>query len=392
MTERKIKVAYVINSVLVAGAETTLFETASHLGRERFSPVVYVLGDYGDGRPTLVPRFAQANIPLIFLSPGKKLGVISALTSLRRMFRKERPDVIHAHLPDAVIASGIAAILLRIPFIIHEHQTHKFHSWKIRLAYRFLRLFAALTITYAETLEAELFGTTHVLRDPPERLAYSSYTVHNGIDVDRVKTTLSSLDRDRKRHECGFTKDDVIITSVARFVEWKGHQLLVEAFASVADHIPNARLFILGNGPLLEPLRARARELHLENRISLPGARNDIYEILGSSDIFSLAFVYPDGVDAEAIGIAGFEAMAFGLPVVIGDYAGARTYLGDNERGMIVAPRDRDALAQALVRLVNDKQYRQQLGDAARVFVARELDWNVLIKVYERIYTLIVNL
>jgi glycosyltransferase involved in cell wall biosynthesis len=216
--------------------------------------------------------------------------------------------------------------------------------------------------------------------------------VNNGIDVDRVAHVASTIDREAKRRELGFSPEEIMIVSVARFVEWKGHQLLVEAFASVASEIPNARLLLIGDGPLYAPLTARVAELGLQDRIRMPGARSDVYEILASADIFSLAFMYPVGLDAEAIGVAGFEAMAFGLPVIVGDYVGAHAYLGDDERGMIVAPRDRDALGKALVTLSNDGERRHCLGETASAFVVRDLNWSTLIKIYERIYTLIVNL
>ena len=392
MSEKKIEVAYVINSVLVAGAEMMLLETASHLDRERFSPVVYVLRDYGEGRPSLASRFTQAGVPLVYLAPAKRLGIVDAVKVLRRQFKNSRPDIIHCHLPDAVISGGVVAAILHIPFVIHEHQTHRFHSWKVRMAYRILRMFAALTITYAETLETELFGDVCVLSGPPERLDRASYTVHNGIDIDHVERVSSTIDRGYKRRELGFSPEDIVIVSVARFVEWKGHQLLIEAFASVFEEIPRARLLLIGDGPLYTPLSARVVELGLQNRIHLPGARSDIYEILASLDIFSLDFVYPVGLDAEAIGVAGFEAMAFGLPVIVGDYIGARTYIGNNERGVIVEPRDQEALAQAIVNLVKDPDRCRRLGEAAKIFAKRELNWNSLIKIYERIYTLMVNL
>ncbi len=389
MNEKKIHVAYVVNSILIAGAEMTVFETAAHLDRERFSPTVYALSDYGNARSSLASRFQEAQIPLVFLDAGKKVGIISAIRMLRTQFHVSRPDILHCHLPDAVIAGGIAAASMHIPFIIHEDQTQRFHSWKIRLMYRLLRPFSALTVCYADSIEEDIFGVAHVLDAQPEKIEYRSCTISNGIDVARVEDVTLSVDRHQKRRELGWTDTDIVIVSTARFIEWKGHRQLVEAFASVVEKVPNARLFIAGGGAIHQELCDRVSELGLTERVQLPGVRTDIYEILTVADIFSLAFIYGKGREAEAIGIAGFEAMACGLPIVVSDYAGALQHTENGKNGIIVRRDDKEALSAALTRLAGDATLRQQMGESAHHYALRHLDWRTIVPIYERIYSLL---
>lgn len=388
MNESKITVAYVVNSILIAGAEMTVFETARHLDRERFSPIVYALRDY-PYRPSLAARFEEVGVPVAVLSPGEKLGIVSAVRALREHFKASRPDIVHCHLPDAVIAAGIAAASLRVPFIIHEDQTQRFHSWKVRLMYRLLRPFSELTICYADSIEEEIFGVSHVLDTPPEAISSRSCTVSNGIDVERVEQVLANVDRRKKRAELGWSDADIAIVSTARFVQWKGHRMLVEAFASVAKAVPDARLFIAGDGELREELIGRVKELGLEERVQMPGVRSDIYEILSAADIFSLAFSYPLGRGAEAVGIAGFEAMACGLPIVVCDYAGAKQHTEGGGNGCIVPREDTRALADALIRLCNDASMRDEMGKSAHRYAMRHLDWRNIVPIYGRIYSLL---
>ena len=303
-----------------------------------------------------------------------------------------RPDVVHCHLPDAVISGAGASIVERIPFIIHEHQTQRFHSWKIQLMYHLIRPFASLSICFAGSIEKDTFGTSYVLKTPPESLDRKTYTIHNGIDTERVRTLSAHNDRSAKRRQLGYTDKDIVITSVARFVGWKGHRLLLEAFASVLERVPHTRLLIAGEGPLLEELRARAIELGLQNSVQMPGVRDDIYEILLASDISSLAFLYPENAQGEAVGIAGFEAMACGLPIVIADYAGASEYTQEGKNGIVVKHNDKAALAEALVHLAQDPLLRERMGHAAREYVSHNLDWENIIRVYERIYCIIAHI
>ena len=387
MNEKKITVAYVVNSIQIAGAEMTVLETARHLDRNRFSPIVYVLREYPD-RPTLAPRFEDAGVPLVYLASGRKIGIPSAISLLRARFKAVRPDIVHCHLPDAVASGSIAAASLSIPFIIHEDQAQGFHSWKLRLMYRIMRPFSALTICYADSIEGQIFGSSHVLDAPPEMISSRSCTVSNGIDIERVAKVAADVDRSKKRRELGWAEEDVVIVSTARFIEWKGHRQLIEAFASIAASIPQARLFIAGDGAIRAELIERVHELGLESRIEMPGVRTDVYEILSAADIFSLAFIYEKGKEGEAVGIAGFEAMACGLPIVVSDYPGATQHTENGKNGSVV-PRDSvQALSSALSALASDSGMRRAMGNSARDYAIRHLDWRIIVPIYERIYEL----
>ncbi|MDB5238028.1 MAG: glycosyltransferase [Candidatus Kaiserbacteria bacterium] len=386
---KRIKIAYVINTMLVAGAETVVFEMASHLDHERFEPIVYALFDHAKERPSLLPRFREAGIPVIFVS-SRRVGIARSAIALRKLFKESLPDIVHVHLPDAVIAGGMAAASLRVPFIIHEHQVHTFHSRKIRLAFRLLRPFSALSVCYATGVEKQIFGTVHEIAEPPQGIERKSCTIHNGVDIERIEKARST-DHHSKRAEFGVGEDDILVVSVARFIEWKGHRDLIEAFA-IASGDPRLKLLIAGDGQLRPDLLARAQELGLSERIIMPGIRSDIYETLSVADIFSLVFSYPEGTDAEAIGVAGFEAMASGLPVLVGAYTDASLYIRDGENGILVPPRNTAALAAAITRLALDPIERERIGENARAYVTKELNWSNIIRIYEAIYKIIVRI
>ncbi len=389
MEKQPVRIALVVNSTLVAGAEVAVLDIASHLDRTRFEPVVYVLRDYRDERPTLDARYTDAGVSLTYLRPGGKATIREASGLLAKEFLAVRPSVVHSHLPDAVIAAGIASFRAGVPHIIHEHQTHKFHSWKIRAAYRLLRRAAAVTLCYATGVEDELFNTHEVLKAPPQTLSRRSYTMRNSVDTDRIERVRASTSRAAQRRVLGISENALLITSVARFVEWKGHRELLEAFALLAPRVPEAHLLIVGDGPLRGLLRSRAKDLGLTQRVTMPGIRSDIYETLAASDIFSLVFAYPEGTDNETIGIAGLEALAMGLPTIAGDYTNADAELVNGENIVLVHPRDVQALAGALERLASDPALRVRTGQNARSFIAREMSGNAIIPIYERIYQLV---
>jgi glycosyltransferase involved in cell wall biosynthesis len=305
------------------------------------------------------------------------------------MFRVDRPDIVHTHLVDATIAGVIAARSARVPkIIIHEHQTHSHYSWKVRQAYRVLRPFVSLTICYSPTVEQGLFSTTRFLLTPPEHLAGSSYSIYNGVDLERIELTRATVDRRTVRLTVETPSDALVITSVARLVPWKGQRILLEAFALATSRFPLAHLSLVGEGLLHDELRARAKELNLEGRVHLLGARVDVYVLLLASDVAALALLYEPGESGEAIGVSGFEAMGCGLPLIASDYPSASDFIRPDETGVLVPPRDIGALAAALSDLLANREKRSHIGAAAEALIRKHMTWQRIVPVYERIYEL----
>src|SRR5207249_1705808 len=130
------------------------------------------------------------------------------------------------------------------------------------------------------------------------------------------------------------------IVCIARFRAEKGHALLLDAFAQVAREVPDARLVLVGDGELLDAMKARARELGIADRVEFPGATSDIWAPLSDADVFALASI------SEAAGIAIMEAMAAGLPVVAPAVGGIPEIVASGETGELARPGDADDLAR----------------------------------------------
>jgi glycosyltransferase involved in cell wall biosynthesis len=389
LAQKKIKIRMLVNDALLGGAEMMVADVLRSLDSEYFDSEYWYLRDITkteEKTPTLRNRFNESDVSLVNLNIQ---GFVQGISRIAKRLKSEKVQILHCHLPDAVIMGGLAAIIVRVPFIIHEHQTHGFHSWKIRFAYRLLRPFATLTICFSDVVETQEFGSSCVLTTPPNRINRRSYTIPNCIDMKLVSSVQEKTDLVAKRKELKLEESDVVIVSVARLVPWKGHRLLIEAFSSVARAIPNAKLCIVGGGSQLEDLQSYVNVLGLQSRVNIFGSRTDIYEILSISDIFSLVFTYPEGTDGDAIGIAGFEAMAFGLPIVIGDYRNAEQYIKNGESGVVVPPRNSVLLANALIYLAADKAARKKIGSRAHEVIEQHLSLSGIIPIYETIYQLI---
>ncbi len=385
---KRIKIAFILNDLLVGGAQVVVLGIAKNLDNKTYEPVIYYLYDYEGKRKTLKQEFQNSGITCTPVGATQGiLGLWRAVWVCMNQLRDANIDIVHAHLPDAVFVGGCAAVFTHTRFIIHQHQTQAFHSWKMRVMYVLLRPFAALTICYSPSVEKESFNDVHILTNPPSVIKFRSCTIPNGVDIVGVDLAIKTVERQKKREELGIPGNTLLICSVARFVEWKGHRLLLEAFARIAPLFPNTHLLIAGDGPLREELQIRASTLGLGERVHMPGARTDVYEILAVSDIFSLAFTYPEGMNAEAIGVAGFEAMAAGLPVVVSDYTGIHDLIRDGHTGFMVPPHNVSALAATLEKLLYDPMLRKQVGERAKMHIHDRLRWGAIAPVYEGVYS-----
>jgi glycosyltransferase involved in cell wall biosynthesis len=159
-------------------------------------------------------------------------------------------------------------------------------------------------------------------------------------------------------------------------VEKKGYPYLIEACRLLIDRGYDVRLRIVGGGEMKDALRRHIAEVGLDERVELLGARpqDEVIELYRTATVFALPCVVLDNGDRDGIPNVLVEAMRLGLPVVSTAVSGIPELVGDETTGLLVPPRDAEALASALARLLDDAQLRARLATGAAHRVAREFD------------------
>ena len=212
--------------------------------------------------------------------------------------------------------------------------------------------------------------------------------IPNGVDLERFKVKNGLLRRSSLGYE-GREKlkiaDKNIIITVSRLVEKNGIGDLIEAMAIVISEIPDAKLMIIGKGPLEKSLRLKVKILKLEDGIKFLGeiSNDSIFEYLAEASVF----VRPSL--SEGLGTAFIEAMAAGLPIIGTLVGGIPDFLKDGETGLFCKVADPKDLAEKITRLLKDEQLREKIINNAKTLVVQKYDWNIIAnefaKVYERI-------
>jgi glycosyltransferase involved in cell wall biosynthesis len=279
------------------------------------------------------------------------------LTDLVRAGRRRNAKVLHVHGYAAADFGRLAARRLHAALVLHEH----FADPSLP-AYQALvdRLLASLTdraIAVSASTRDFLVRERHV---PAHRVRL----IWNGAPLEEF----APRGRERRlavRRELGLADDAPVMGSIGRLNEQKGHRYLLDAAARVFAALPAARLVLAGDGDQEAALRAQAESLGIAPRVLFAGHRTDVPALLEAFDVFCISSTY------EGTPLTLFEAMAAAKPIVSTAVDGCREVLEDGRTGLLVPPRDGQALGQALTRVLSDASLRASLGAAAQRESAR---------------------
>ncbi|MEE9257434.1 MAG: glycosyltransferase, partial [bacterium] len=185
-------------------------------------------------------------------------------------------------------------------------------------------------------------------------------TIFSGISMKPGAPKNGAEDLETRRAALGLPLDGELVISVGRLDPIKGHGTLIDAFAQVLLHRPEARLLLAGDGELREAYERRAKELKIHRRVHFLGWREDVSDLLEAVDLFALPSLN------EGMGRAAVEAMAAGLAVVATKVGGLPLIVDEGKTGLLVPPEDAGALAATIVHILSSPEARRAMGEAGR--------------------------
>jgi len=291
-------------------------------------------------------RRADEGLDFLPLAPRTEMD-LSAAWRLSRAIKMLRPDVVHAHDPHGVAMAALAlsmstqpkrAKLVAARRVDFRLKGNALSRWKYDQVDRF--------ICASEAIRKILLADGVA----PSR----AVTVHEGIDLGHVAAAPPAA----LHEEFWLPHGSPLVGNVAALVPHKGQRHFIEAAALVVREVPDARFVIAGEGELRPTLEHLVRHLHLEKHVILTGFRPDVLSLHKAFDVFVMSSI------TEGLGTSLLDAMACGRPIVATTAGGMPEVVQDGKTGILVAPRNDRALADAIVKLLKDPALRERMGTA----------------------------
>lgn len=267
------------------------------------------------------------------------------LVDVARTVARLRPALLHTHLVHADVYGVLASLATRTPVVSTRHNDDRYLLGPFRYVDRAFASRTRRLIAISDAVRRFLIRAGH----RAERVE----TIHYGLDL--LPPTPSEV----KPHEAGIPEDAPLLLAIGRLVPQKDHASAVRALALVRQHAPEARLAILGGGPLEAQLRALARSLNVADALVLPG-RVEIRDWLERASLL----VHPSRW--EGFGMVQLEAMLAGLAIVATRVSAIPEVVEDGVSGRLVDPGDAEGLAAAILPLLEDPQAARRMGAAGR--------------------------
>ena len=302
---------------------------------------------------TLTPQFQAAGIATHERNIRTKNEIhpklYFQLNALARWVRENKFEILHAHTRVTQVLAFWISRMTGVPVVTTCHG-----FYKPRLGRRLLPAWGERVIAISDLVGADL---QKALKAEPARLRM----IHNGVDPEELDAQYARHSKASAAASFGFGADSFVIGVIARLVQDKGHEYLIQAMPQLQKNIPELKLLIVGDGPYRAELEALAAKLLKPGTVIFTGSLDDIARPLAAMDIFVLPAVWREG-----FGLSIIEAMCCRKPAVVTNIWALKTLIKDGETGLLIEPRDCEAITATLLRLYQNPGLRAQLGDAGR--------------------------
>jgi len=320
----------------------------------------------------LFTKCAAAGVPTAPVEFPSSGGLAGCVSRLKEIVVREKIEIVHTNTNYDRTAGAIAA---RLAGARHIANIHSYHSISHNLTHWLRnRYWTDRFIVLGEGAREVLVREDGI---PPEKISIAR------LGLDPESNRRSPELRERARKEFGIGEAEVLVGNVGRLVPFKGQEHLLGSFALLASAHPAARLMIVGDGELDEPLKRRARELALDGRVIFTGFRDDIPALYSAMDVYAHSSVEGGG---ETFPFAVLQALAYGLPMVVTRVGEVAAMVEEGVTGFGVPDRDEKIFADALGRLLGDTDLRASMGKEGRDLMMKKFTAAVMASAVEEAY------
>ena len=364
-----IKILNVLTDSNIGGAGRLLVNYLHNFDRTRFDSAVVLPKD-----SRLIPAVRAEGYDVIETEYGRdKSWDRRAVGELRRIIRDYRPDIVHTH---SSLSARVAAWQCGVPARFYTRHCAFEPSRKLtafpgkQLNGLMNRVLSTDIVAVAEAAKQNLTDT-----GVPEKLIT---VIINGVEPLRET---SPEENDALRNELGIGREDFVCGIVARLEDYKGHSYLLESAKTVLASHPGAVFLIVGEGTERERLEKQAAESGIAGQVIFTGFCDDVAPYYG---IMDLNLNCSWGTETSSLALS--EGMSVGVPAVATTYGGNPYMITEGVNGLLVPEKDAPAMADAILRIMDDPELLKRLSDGARRLYREKFTARAMTEQLEALY------
>lgn len=378
------KAVHIITRLILGGAQENTLYTVEGLNRKEGWSAPLVTGPAVGPEGELVER-ARRNGVQLEMVPAMRRAInpfrdVASYAALKRILKKERPEIVHTHSSKAGILGRAAAKAVGVPIVVHTIHGLPFHPYQNMLVNR----------TYA-ALERNAAGYSDAIITVCDAMAEKAAaagvaprdkftTIYSGMEVE---TFLDAKDqREEVRGDLCIAADAPVVGKVARLFDLKGHKYFIEAMPAVLKEFPETRFLFVGDGVLRDALVEQAGRLGVREAIVFAGLVDPsrVPAMIGAMDLLvhcslreGLARVIP-------------QALIAGVPVISYDIDGAKEVVVPGETGWLLAPREVEGLSRAIISALGDGGNARRMAEEGRALCREKFAAGTMVDGIEALY------
>jgi len=364
--KRKINVIHLVEELTIGGLEKILTSIVLNLDKKKYNVSVWCLREGG----FFANKLAKEGIDFKILHISTSRNPLS-IYKLYKLLKSRKFDIIHTHAYSAGTIGRMSAFLAGVPVIIsHNHSVYDYYNRRYHFVEWFLSLITDRVVCVSDIANRFANETQRIN-------ARKLITIHNGIDSEYtvLEKRTSGL-----RKELGIPVDHSVICTIAHLEEHKGVKYLLESASLLLQSRNDVSFLVVGEGRLKEKLKILCADLKIEENVVFAGERGDIPEILSLTDIFVLPSL------REGLPLTILEAMACGKPVIATNVGGIPEVVKDGVSGILISPKDPEALHSAINELLGDREKLKKMGHNGKRVYSESFDSKTMIGKIEDLY------
>lgn len=345
-----MRILHLIKAKQIGGAERHLLILLKLLRQRDVDVRLLLLVEPDNPMEDLVALMAERDVPVARVVIKHHADPL-LLRRLSAAIREQKPDVLHTHLIHADSYGLLAGKMAGVPVIItSRHNDDAFRQHPIfRATSRFVWHGFTAGIVISEAMKRFVLD---VEKGPQQHI----HVVRYGLEHQPLAPQAIRDARTQLRQELRLEDDALLLGMACRLVEQKGVTYALQAFANIKPDYLNTFLVIGGDGPLRDQLETEARRRGLQKRVIFLGWRDDVPHLLRALDIFLMPSLM------EGFGLVLLEAMSQRVPGIASDVSALPELVAAGETGLLIPPKDVDALAQGMRTLLDDRPLRLHMG------------------------------